>query len=282
MEVGDQVLFRQHAHKSDRGIICHITDDHLLYILSGSKRFRVHSTKWIQMTNQEAADDKNKLNASEIQSYITSITKDDGSNYHIIGKNYESGGNKFPIDLNRAMKWYLSGHELNNIYCTVELANIMSEYYCDYESAEKYLNIGIDHGYIYCAYIANIMFRTLSTQNIANAKQKELHYIRKCIEFTNEKDPSCLLDFAVCQLTMKDPDYKEAYKYLQTAYELDNDSIGIRQFLAFVLYRGLGCDKHENKAIEMHKDLAGHQGSRIQLGSYTALDVLRCRIKLQK
>ena len=94
--------------------------------------------------------------------------------------------------------------------------------------------------------------KSVKTQKYHEKKQKRKNcFISKFMEFTNENDAGVLLDFAVCQLTMNIPDYSQAYKYLKKALKLDPDSIGIQQFLAIVLHRGLGCVQEENKAFEI-------------------------------
>ena len=265
-QAGDIVQIVINAHKTETGAICHITENNTLFILINNSPYRLqikskniqNSVLLIQKYNK---DEQNLLNPSQMQSYISNTVNEDGSNYHIIALQYETGVNNFPIDFKKAMNWYSAGHHLENIHCTIALADIARGYYNDYDLAEKYYQIGINQGYIHCAYVANTMYRILANKGIPNAKQKELYYIKKYIEFTDGTDPSVLLDFAVCQLTMNTPDYSEAYKYLEKALKLNPDSIGIQQFLAIVLYRGLGCDKNEKKAIEIHKALAEQKKS---------------------
>eukprot|EP01083_Nonionella_stella_P221772 791987_1 len=260
MEIGDTVLVCFHTHKQEKGTICYITGDNdLLIRTEKQQRVRITSDSIAQSATLIAKADENEetpLTASEIQLYITNNTLDDGTNYQVMGRNYESGLNGFPIDFDKAMIWYESGHALNVISCTIELAQISAKYYHDYDAAENYWNIGIDLGYPYCAYCANIMFRM-----VANDREKELYYIKKYIELTNGQHAGSLLDFAVCQLTMDVPNYDESYQYLMKAYNLDKGSIGMQQFLAIVVFRGLGCEKDEEKAIEMHRQLADDCGS---------------------
>eukprot|EP01083_Nonionella_stella_P055073 145346_1 len=255
MEIGDIVLVCLHTHKQDKGTICHITDDNALFITTEKQqRVRITFNNIAQSIQIIAEADENEqhdlLSAPEIQTYITNNTFDNGTNYHVIGRNYESGLHGFPIDFDKAMFWYDSGHELNVLSCTIQLAQISAEYYHDYVAAENYWNIGINLGDAYCAYEASIMFRM-----IANDREKELYYIKKHIELTNGEHSGSLLDFAVCQLTMDVPDYDESYHYLIKAFNVDKRSIGVQQFLAIVVFRGLGCEKDEEKAILMHQKL---------------------------
>eukprot|EP01083_Nonionella_stella_P112850 332412_1 len=254
MEIGDTVLVCFHTHKQENGTLCYITDDNdLLIRTEKQQRVRITSDSIAQSVTLIAKADENEetpLTASEIQLYITNNTLDDGTNYQVMGRNYESGLNGFPIDFDKAMFWYDSGHELNVLSCTIQLAQISAEYYHDYVAAENYWNIGINLGDAYCAYEASIMFRM-----IANDREKELYYIKKHIELTNGEHSGSLLDFAVCQLTMDVPDYDESYHYLIKAFNVDKRSIGVQQFLAIVVFRGLGCEKDEEKAILMHQKL---------------------------
>ena len=274
------------TNKQESGIITHISNNNALFIFisspkNGENRIRIlHQSidKCIKLNKKYDKDVKDILNSSQLQLSISSIATETGCNHHIIGKQYEIGANQFPLDFKEAMKWYLSGHNLENIHCTFELADIACNYYHDYQTAEKYYKTGIDQGYIYCAYAANVMFRKLANKGIVNAKEKELYYIKKYIEFTNEKEPAVLLDFAVCQLTMDIPDYCQAFKYLQKALQLEKDSIGIQQFFGIMLYRGLGCNKDENKVIEMHKQLAIKYNSECSKLWLTVYDIINMKV----
>eukprot|EP01084_Bolivina_argentea_P302512 522158_1 len=271
--IGDTVVVTIHTHKQKTGIVCHITKDNSLFIFiaSESNRIRIlaeNINECIKIKQKAENIQTKQLSPTEIQYYITQLTETHGLNHHIIGQNYEYGSDGFPIDFNKAICWYKSGHKLNNIRCTVNLAFISSNYYHNYDKAEEYWNIGIDQGVSYCAFAANVMFR-----KVPNGKHKELYYIHKYVKLTNGKDVCGLLSFAVCQLTMDIPDYYEAYNYLKKAYDLNKNSIGVQQFLAFTIYRGLGCDKNEKKAIEMHTQLAkeyNSQCSKLWMAVYNA------------
>eukprot|EP01084_Bolivina_argentea_P305260 527329_1 len=127
--VGDTVIVTTHVHKQFTGIVSHINDDGSLFVAnvlhSSEKRLRVSSQN-IRRTVKvlKHADDSKEdtRDATEMQSYIHQTIEPNGLNYQRIGRNYETGSNRFPINFNKAMSWYKSGHKLENIHCTIELA----------------------------------------------------------------------------------------------------------------------------------------------------------------
>eukprot|EP01084_Bolivina_argentea_P305261 527330_1 len=131
LSIGDTVVVTIHTHKKETGTVIHITKDDSIFIRPtklNANRVRVVAAnirKRIQIVEKATeSEDTNKktLSPTEIQYYVTQITDSTGYNYQRIGRNYETGSNRFPINFNKAMSWYKSGHKLENIHCTIELA----------------------------------------------------------------------------------------------------------------------------------------------------------------